>query len=313
MCIIVAVPENAAMPTVETLRECFMSNPDGAGFMYADGKRVNIRKGFMTFDEFMEALDEECIPDGSALVMHFRIATHGKVSAACCHPFPLTDDANAMRSPRAEARWGVAHNGIIQGRSTNDTWSDSMDFIAGVMAPLAHLHPSFMYSDDAKELLKGACKSKLAIMNHAGELMLVGEFVEDDGVFYSNTSYLPSRYGWTSYKSVWDRYDYDDYGYGWTSSWTSKSESSDAAWDDVAKLAEQLPYEACQLCTEAGECVLWEPECENERMAVKAAAYYSGDPEEEVAEVLGFDPDEIAACDELGEEQLSLPLAMPLA
>ena len=47
MCIIVAVPANTPMPTADTIRECFISNPDGAGFMYADGKSVHIRKGFM--------------------------------------------------------------------------------------------------------------------------------------------------------------------------------------------------------------------------------------------------------------------------
>lgn len=276
MCIIVAVPQDAPMPTIETLRECFTSNPDGAGFMWADGKRVHIRKGFMTFQEFLAGIDEEEIPEGSAMVMHFRIATHGKVSAECCHPFPVSSEPDDLRLAKFESRFGVAHNGVIQGRSTNNTWSDSMDFVANVIAPLARMNPSFIHNSNAIDMLEGACRSKLAIMDNAGDIALVGNFVEDGGVFYSNTSYLPTKYNWSSYGSLWER-------------WTDAT-YEDQPWDDIDKLIEHLPWESCQLCDMAHDCAMWEAECESEQVAIQACSYYSGYDETETAELIGVVP-----------------------
>lgn len=272
MCIIVAVPTNVEIPSDEVLRTCFCSNPDGAGFMYSDGKNVRIRKGFMEWGEFKSALDSEHIPSDSAVVLHFRIATHGKVQPKCCHPFPISSEPADLGALAIESRFGIAHNGVIQGRRTDQNWSDSMDFVASVVAPLARMNPSFMHSSDAIELLQGACRSKLAIIDNAGDLALVGDFYEDGGVFYSNESYLPLRTNWSSYGSLFGRWDDASY--------------YDEPWDDVDKLVENLPFEACQICDMAHECALWEPECANEETSIQASAYYSGYDADEVWEVV---------------------------
>ena len=71
MCIIVVKKAGIDMPDTETFERCFWSNPDGAGFMYADGKTVRIRKGFMDFDSFMEAIGREIEePKRTSVVMH---------------------------------------------------------------------------------------------------------------------------------------------------------------------------------------------------------------------------------------------------
>lgn len=273
MCIIVAVPANVKMPSAETLKECFNANPHGAGFMWADGKRVNIKKGFMTWTEFERALDAEKIPEDSAVVMHFRIATHGRVQPSCCHPFPVSSEPEDLRATSMSARFGAAHNGIINGRTTNDAWSDSMDFICDVVAPLARLCPGFIHDSNAQELLEGACQSKMALMDGAGDIALVGEFLEDGGVFYSNPSYIPKKRNWSSYGSIFERDPYGVY---------------EEAWDDEERLLEYLPWDACQLCAMAHECAQWEPECRSDAVAIEACSYYSGIEEEEIAETFGL-------------------------
>lgn len=274
MCIIVAVPRDVEMPSTETLRECFKRNPDGAGFMWADGKTVRIRKGFMTFNEFVDALNAEEIPDGSAIVMHFRIATHGKVQPSCCHPFPVSSNRDAIKATRIESRIGVAHNGVIHGTKTDDSWSDSMDFVANVIAPLSRICPGFVNNSNAEQLLEWACKSKLAIMDNSGDMMLVGDFHESNGVFYSNTSYIPVVHNWSNYGNLWN-------------SWVD-TYYEDKPWDDMDKLIEHLPYAACQLCDMAQDCAQWVPECESEDVANQACAYYSGYEETELAELVGY-------------------------
>ena len=270
MCIIVAKPSNTDMPSEETLMNCFLSNPDGAGFMWADGKSVNIRKGFMEWEDFIEALDEE-IPEyrrkETALVMHFRIATHGKVQPMCCHPFPISSKLEDLQKTECRARFGVAHNGVIQGRTTNDKRSDTMDFIVKVMAPLMKMNPGFMHNDHALDLLEGACGSKLAILDNSGELVTIGAFIEQDGVLYSNTSYLPVMSRYSSYASLFDACDTGYYG--------------DAGYGELDSLIEALPYRACKLCDNAANCVYWQPECKSEREAEEASDYYSEEEWEE--------------------------------
>jgi len=264
------------MPDNETLERCFWTNPDGAGFMYADGKRVRIRKGFMTFESFTDSLNAEL--DGldtteTAVVMHFRIATHGKVKPEICHPFPISSEPDELRKTRTESRFAVAHNGVISGRFTNDNWSDTMDFVADVMTPLMRMNPSFMHSSDAIDLLEGACDSKLAIMDNSGDIALVGSFIEDEGVFYSNAAYLRTVHSYSGYGSLfsgstyYEAYpDYDD-------------------WEDIERLVEQLPFEACRECVMAEECALNYQECDNELMAASARDYYNGIEEMERLEL----------------------------
>ena len=49
MCVIVTKEINQKMPSKETLKQCFLANPDGCGFMYNYENEVYIEKGFMTF------------------------------------------------------------------------------------------------------------------------------------------------------------------------------------------------------------------------------------------------------------------------
>ena len=287
MCIIVVKPMDVAMPDTETLRRCFNFNSDGAGFMYADGKIVQIRKGFMTFAEFVEALDAE-VPENerteTAIVMHFRIATHGKVQAGCCHPFPVTDEKAELMAASTKSRMGLAHNGVIQGRHTSDNWSDTMDFVADVVTPLMRMNPAFIYNSNAADLLEGACNSKLAIMEGSGEIMTVGQFYDVDGVKFSNTSYQRTVYGWSSYGSIWEDDDYDLRGWKEWSRPVKSTTTQNAAVntapfgdyddddEDMYDLIDALPWRACGSCLWNEECALTYPVCESEREADSLSA-----------------------------------------
>ena len=270
MCIIVAKPMDVAMPDTDTLFSCFESNPDGAGFMWADGKSVHIRKGFMTWEDFEEALDAE-IPGQKrkelAIVMHFRIATHGKVQPMCCHPFPVSSSLEDLQRTRCESRFGIAHNGIIQGRTTNDKRSDTMDFVMKVVAPLAKMNANFMRNSHALDLLEGACGSKLAILENSGELVTVGDFVEDEGILYSNTSYLTWSKRYSSYGSLFS-------GSGYT----------EAYGEYLDDFIDMLPWMACKECANAEFCAMDYPECESENIAHKMSAYMNGWDDEWIVE-----------------------------
>lgn len=128
MCIIVYKPEGSEMPPADTLRRCFEENPDGAGFMWPEKGRVQLRKGFMGWGDLESALSSELPRDARELpvALHFRIATHGRVKPGCCHPFAVCKDYGAMRAESASAAAGFMHNGTLAGLDTSPNVSDSM-------------------------------------------------------------------------------------------------------------------------------------------------------------------------------------------
>ena len=138
MCIIVNKPKGVEMPSMKVLERCFDYNSDGAGLMYALKGKVEIRKGFMTFDDFKKGLSkaEKILGDlkEHAIIMHFRITTHGNSDEGNCHPFPITKSEKLLRSERVTADLGMAHNGIISMYNTYDRTSvlnDTQKFIIG--------------------------------------------------------------------------------------------------------------------------------------------------------------------------------------
>ncbi len=257
MCIIVVKPKNVPMPSMDTLRSCFDNNPDGAGYMYATGKTVEVRKGFMDWLSFWEAVEAEGDMTNRAVVMHFRIATHGNVQPGCCHPFPVSDDMDCLRETACHDSLCVAHNGIINGMETSDTVSDTMAYIASVMAPLRRMAPAMLLSEDALSVLEATLGSKMALLDGDGELVTIGAFQEHEGVLYSNSTYARNVSSFRSYRSVWDGYE-DFYGIGQQELWG-------------------YPYCACEECPEMFTCAEDAPRCVTERQANDCVDGYRGD------------------------------------
>lgn len=195
MCIIAAKPAGVKMPAQETIRRMWYSNRDGAGFMYAADGKVRIEKGFMKLSDFEAALGRLAARydlDALPIVLHFRITTHGGTKPSNCHPFPLTRSISKLQALSCCSAIGVAHNGIIPIHPRYGI-SDTMEYIATQLAPLAEALPEFYDNAAAMELIGNATQSKMAFLTDSGQLRTVGNFIEDGGVFYSNGSYYSSR------------------------------------------------------------------------------------------------------------------------
>jgi len=119
MCIAIYKPEGKVI-SKDTLLECYDGNPDGAGFMYAQNKKLHIEKGFFSFDSFYEAYK---LHEQKQTVIHFRIKTHGKIDTTNCHPFAVNSSI------------GFVHNGIITGFG-DANHSDTIGFNNNILQPL---------------------------------------------------------------------------------------------------------------------------------------------------------------------------------
>lgn len=192
MCILIAKPKGVKAPTIDVMKKCWDNNPDGAGIAFSDGRKIILRKGFMKWDDFKEAYEKLHIDKYNAII-HFRIATHGTVKPANTHPFNVND------------RIVAAHNGVLQVKNEGD-WTDSETFFKRICAPILT-----SFKIDSKEFklcvesLIGT--SKLAFLTDNGTMHTFGNFIEDNGVYYSNTTYMHPKY-------VGGCYGYGDYEYG---------------------------------------------------------------------------------------------------
>lgn len=222
MCIIAAKPAGVAMPSRDTIRTMWDGNRDGAGLMYLDGGKVTIEKGFMTYKSFAKKLDQlekRLDLTRTPVVMHFRITTHGGTKPENCHPFPITDSIGALKKLTSRTDVGVAHNGIIHIIPRSGI-SDTMEYIASQLAPLKRALPRFYENKNAMLLVKNAIDSKMAFLTKEGKIYTVGDFVTDNGVLYSNRSYIKSslRYrdlgSWNCYADFEDDWgDFQGIGY----------------------------------------------------------------------------------------------------
>lgn len=211
MCIIAAKPAGVEMPATETIRTMWANNPDGAGFMWADGKTVHIRKGFMALEDLERSIFETARAvdlTAAPVVLHLRIRTHGKVAPECCHPFPVASSMGALKKLETRAPLGVAHNGIIPGADPAPGVSDTMQFIADFLAPLTKGAPTWYKSPGVRRAVEAAASSRLTILSGAGDLVTLGTgWTDRDGVQYSNGSYKPSA--WTAWDRGLDRWGLD--------------------------------------------------------------------------------------------------------
>jgi len=197
MCIICVSPAGAKQPSKTTIRNMFYNNPHGAGYMYARDGKVHIHKGFMDLGDFQRAIESERFTTADNVVYHFRISTQAGVGPEMTHPFPLSNRPALMKALDLECKCGVAHNGIIRMTSdpNNHEFSDTAIFITDYLSAILRRKDD-LKRQNVLDLIYRLAKSKLAIMDASGYIATVGEFIEDGGLLYSNTSYQPKFRLW---------------------------------------------------------------------------------------------------------------------
>ena len=228
MCIIIAKNKIGRIPTESELRHSFEYNGDGAGFMYVDNGKVVIDKGYMNIDSFIKhyksLLKKYNDFKNKSLVIHCRIGTSGKTDKGNTHPYPITDDVKALKSRHLfHENIGIAHNGIIHGYGTATGLNDTQEYISKYLYPLYYHYRDFYKNQDMLYQMEQATSSKFAILDKTDELYLVGNFIEDKGLWFSNSTYKDYGYNYGRY-GYYDDY-YDNYKYN--DSWFAKKKEEE--------------------------------------------------------------------------------------
>lgn len=184
MCLIVAISPEAPAAAIARARtrieNAWQANSDGAGFALADGRgAVLVKKGYFKRKKLLRALElalQEAQGNGSALLLHLRMATHGRRNHDNSHPHRVSSDP---------ARVAMAHNGILSGYG-GAVHSDTVEFARkhlSDVAPDVLYHPEFL---GAVESAIGGM-NKLAFVDARGRLAFANEGAGnwDEGVWYS--------------------------------------------------------------------------------------------------------------------------------
>ena len=195
MCVIAVSKRGVRQPSLQQIRQMFKSNPHGAGYMYARDGRVIIHKGYMDCEEFVRAIDMENFTVDDPVVYHFRIATQAGVNPEMTHPFPLTNNRDFCEKLDLSCSVGIAHNGIIHMTSDNKEtrFSDTVIFITDYMTKLIRSYADIT-DPNVISMIDHLTNSKWAIMEGStGEIVTVGNFINENGILFSNSSYQPRK------------------------------------------------------------------------------------------------------------------------
>lgn len=189
MCVICASPKGVRQPTEKEITTMFENNPDGAGYMTVRDGKVIIHKGFMLLDDLLRQLRLEAFTAADPVVYHFRISTQAGVNPQMTHPFPMTRSVQALQALDVECSVGVAHNGIIPMTSNGDRrFSDTALFVGNYLPALIRSHKD-LNDPRILRMIEELIHSKMAIMDNTGDIALIGPFVHEDGLEFSNRSF----------------------------------------------------------------------------------------------------------------------------
>jgi len=183
MCLIAYVKSGLALP-VDVHYTSNSHNPDGIGVMSAEG----IRK-FLGKSQAKKSLRyiRELEANGVEYGVHYRMATHGKVSTNNVHPFAFYGEDDTLNGH-------MMHNGILY----TTKWSTDLKSDTAVYADdVLTLAPDHGKSDFWEEVQRDIGYGNKMLIMHESDLTFtilnedMGQW--HDGVWYSNTYSLPAR------------------------------------------------------------------------------------------------------------------------
>ena len=208
MCIIVGKKIGIEMPDKSILKRCFDYNSDGAGIMWSNNGKVHIRKGFMKwedFDNFLSELENKVDLKNVGVCTHFRIKTHGKTSPQNCHGFCISNRVKDLKLLELTTDIGVMHNGIIPIKPIHSL-RDTQTYILKRLYNIQKAHPRFLESKRIMSQIEKEIGSKMAFLTSNGSIYTIGDYIEQDGVLYSNRSFedrLLCDLDWLKYDEFW--------------------------------------------------------------------------------------------------------------
>lgn len=193
MCI--AILNTAEAIDEQTLINCYESNHDGQGLIYAENGQLKIYKT-LDFKQFLNTYYEVRKQIHTPIALHFRMATHGNIDLENCHPFTVNKNL------------AFVHNGIIS-HYGNNNYSDTYCYNEQRLKTLQNnfLKSRFIREFIAKEI---GSYSKLIFMDNKSNYTIINE---EAGIWDNDNWYSNSGYKYSAHYSYDDSFNYFDDNY----------------------------------------------------------------------------------------------------
>lgn len=187
MCLIIHAKENRPKP--DYIANGARTNSDGIGIAWREEGYLRYRKG-LSIDETVELAATLPLD----YVIHFRMASIGGKSEKLIHPFPIRLDVPLKQQGKSNkllfhnGHWADWEKTLLNNLSYRITLPDGIWSDTRALALLTALH--------GKGFLQLLGGDNRFILMTAKSTSAIGDFIEDDGVFYSNGGY---KYGSSGY------------------------------------------------------------------------------------------------------------------
>lgn len=239
MCLISVCPKGTKKGTEQVykfIKSGMESNTSGSGYMFKrDGENtITIRKGFFNYGRLIESLESDRLNDNDELIVHHRIPTSGNRNDLNCHPFVISDNhSEVIMTNGSTGKPCMAHNGIfsriISLENLNPQFSDTYAFARYIMGN-PNMYELFTNDYDLFETLTSHIvgTDKLVFLFPDKDLKMIGQYIEDDGYFHSNTGYKRYTYdrgGSSSHNYATSSHSSFSEGYGNWSEYVDEDES----------------------------------------------------------------------------------------
>ena len=226
MCVIFYQTKEQPLFTYEEIQNASLTNPDGMGLMWNDGKSIKYRKGYFNVTDFYnDYVSIKNAKDTQDVALHFRIGTGSAIDVANCHPFPITKVEKRIKASKGHCDVGVMMNGII-GKSTKE-FSDTALYVMNNLKEYYDIDRRFFmhFSKNGERLFENEIYGcRFVLMCKEGTKLFGYGWSDYEGkAMVSNRYWIPKKpiindyyYNkWDDYYSsyyVYDNYDsYDSY------------------------------------------------------------------------------------------------------
>lgn len=245
MCVIFYQTKEQASFTYEEIQNAALTNPDGMGLMWQDGKTIQYKKGFFNVNEFYNFYtDIKNNPKTGDIALHFRIGTGSNIDGANCHPFPITSVPKRIKSLKGTCDVGVMMNGII-GDSTKE-FSDTALYVMRNLKEYYDIDRRFFmhFSKRGEMLFENEIYGcRFVLMSKEGtKLFGVGWSDYEGKAWVSNRHWIPVKrdFDWYNYMYGRDYNSYDDWYTSRMANRFSKKKSEKRHKSYIDKLMEEV-------------------------------------------------------------------------
>lgn len=232
MCIIAVKPKGVKMIEEKNIRTMFRKNEHGAGYMiHREGaETIALKKGFATVEDLLTAIESEDIQDSDVFIVHFRIATSGKINDKMCHPFVIHKSHKIVNAVNVNTSLTCfAHNGIIS--KLNGIHKEFSDTSIFSMAYLSEkpIVDNIYESEAIQDLIETyAGPSRLVFLHPKKGTLMLGSWEKEKGIHYSNG-------GYKDYSTVYNRTSYAGNGKSWSRNGTDDHDEDNSEYMSWSK------------------------------------------------------------------------------